>query len=487
MSYRHATPTEVRHGAPQPESRQVGGPPPAAPLQALAGAIGNRAVARLLARTPGSDDSTPSRGGPGAGGPKMETDASGRVLLYRAIGPAERDALFRRGDFDWAPSGGGKYFSFSKTDVMEAAKKLYGQDVTIIETAVPRGFIPDKPDVSETVSQPHLPAKGGAASMIHGEVYMFYDPRAGGWSLHVDDDGLMVMNAQMTRPQIIDSRQPTVGRPPSGSGPPGHEPDHDHEDSEGAQPGGGAGAAPRRVGAGRPNLPGEPDFDEDEGGGDLTGDEVEALTSPDAFEAMGGRGNWSLLALIGSAVLRDWMKGMAADLEQATMERVNQQVAAVLAAYVAQIVALQEKGAVAYANVTVTRTVTDSGTVFDLKSVDVSDWYRQGVEHEGGVGGVLDANMGVSITHQTSSFALNLHPVVLAWAMAQLDGRLKTLETQMTGLTKSGQAVPDALRQQHRALRGCATRLARLGPSKPSFGFVAGECLDLLPSAGPGH
>lgn len=415
----------------------------------------------------------------------MATDANGRVLLYRAIGPAERDALFRRGDFDWAPSGGGKYFSFSKTDVMEAAKKLYGQDVTIIETAVPRGFIPEKPDVAETVSQPHLPAKGGTASMIHGEVYMFYDPRAGGWSLHVDDDALMVMNAQMTRPQIINSRQPTVGVPPSGSGPAGHDPGQDHDESEGTEHGGGA-AAGRRVGAGRPNLPAEPDFDEEgDAGGGLTQDEIEALTTPDAFEAMSGRGNWSLLALIGSTVLRDWMAGMAADIEQQTIERVNQQVAAVLTAYVATIVGLQEKGAIAYANVTVKKTVADSLTVFDLQSVDVSDWYRQGQEREGGVGGVLDSNMGVSVTHQTSSFALNLHPVVLAWAMAELNGRLKTLETQITGMTKSGQAVPDTVRQQHRALRDCAARLAKLGPSKPSFGFVGGECLDLLPTAGP--
>ncbi|HXD64775.1 MAG TPA: hypothetical protein VNV17_09170 [Solirubrobacteraceae bacterium] len=418
----------------------------------------------------------------------MDTDASGRVLLYRAISPAERDALIRHGDWEWAPSGGGKYFSFSKTDVMEAAKKLYDEDVTIVETAVPRGFIPNEPDVRETVAQPHIPAKGGAASMIHGEVYVFYDPKAGGWSLHVDDDALLVMNAQMTRPKIIASRQPTVGRAPSGSTPPGHDGEPDHQESEGTAPGAGGGAPGRRVGAGRPNLPADSEFDEEgDAGGGLTQEEIEALTSPDAFEAMNGRGNWSLLALIGSAVLSKWMNQMAADIEQQTVERVKQQVAAVLTAYVGQIVVLQEKGAIAYANVTVSKTVADSLTVFDLESVDVTEWYKQGVKREGGVSGLIGTDLGVNITHETSSFALNLHPVVLAWAMAQLDGRLKTLETQITGLTKSGQAVPDALRQQHRALRGCATRLAKLGPSKPSFGFVGGECLDLLPSDGPRH
>jgi hypothetical protein len=50
--------------------------------------------------------------------------------------------------------------------------------------------------------------------MIRGEVYMFYDPRAGGWSFHVDDDALMALNAQGTRPRIVDSQLQTVGRPP---------------------------------------------------------------------------------------------------------------------------------------------------------------------------------------------------------------------------------------------------------------------------------
>lgn len=198
-----------------------------------------------------SGPSASTRGGPGADGPQMQTDASGRVLLYRAIGPAERDGLIRHGDFEWAPSGGGKYFSFSKTDALEAAKKLYGQDVTIVETAVPRGFVPDQPDVRETVAQPHLPAKGSAATMIHGEVFVFYDPRAGGWSLHVDDDALLALNAQMIRPRIIVSTLPTVGRP-SGSVPPAHDGGHGHEEPVLTESAGGDGWHGKRVGTGRP-------------------------------------------------------------------------------------------------------------------------------------------------------------------------------------------------------------------------------------------
>ncbi len=56
--------------------------------------------------------------------------------------------------------------------------------------------------------------------MIHGEVYVFYDPRAGGWSLHVDDDALLVLNAQMIRPRIIDSTLLTIGRPSGSNAPP---------------------------------------------------------------------------------------------------------------------------------------------------------------------------------------------------------------------------------------------------------------------------
>jgi hypothetical protein len=212
-------------------------------------------------------------------------------------------------------------------------------------------------------------------------------------------------------------------------------------------------------------------------GGGITQDEIEALTTPDAFEAMSGRGNWSLLTLIGSAALQDYMTSMAEGIEQAAIERVNQQIAFVLAMHVADIVALQKKGDIAYAQVTVKRTVADGLTVFDLESVDVSEWFRQGKQTEGGVSGVLDTGLGISVTHETMSFALSLHPVVLAWAMTQLNGRLRDVDAKLLGMTRAGQEAPAALQARHRALRISVDRLARLGPYKPSLAHVVGDAL----------
>lgn len=171
----------------------------------------------LLQRVePASARTLPTRGGPGGGGPSFELEG-GRVKLYRAIGPDEASSLLRHADFEYAPSGSGKYFTFSEADARVAARALYGDNVTIVETMVPRGFVPAQPG-TEAVQQPHIGARGGA-TMIEGEVSVFYDPRAGGWSLHVDDNALDALNAQMTRPRIISSPVASIGAAPAASPP----------------------------------------------------------------------------------------------------------------------------------------------------------------------------------------------------------------------------------------------------------------------------
>jgi hypothetical protein len=155
----------------------------------------------------------PSRGGVDAAGPVVEIEG-GRVKLYRAVGPDEIADLARHGDFGYSPHGGGKYFSFTKQDAINAGSKLYPNGVTLVETTVPRAYVPATPDTPQAVHHPHLPARGGAAVMIQGEVVVFYDPRAGGWSLHVDDNAVDVMNSQKTRPKILTSTLPAVSVPP---------------------------------------------------------------------------------------------------------------------------------------------------------------------------------------------------------------------------------------------------------------------------------
>ena len=185
---------------------------------------------------PAPDAPTPSRGGSDTAAPTMEIEG-GRVKLYRGVGPAEASEVMRHGDFQYSPHGGGKYFAFTKKDAVNAAKVLYPEGATIIETSVPRAYVPDLPDEPMRVHHPHIGARE-PATMIEGEVLSFYDPRAGGWSLHVDDNALDVMNSQITKPKIHESSFPTIGTapPPAGGGRRGatEEPTPEHPPATGA-------------------------------------------------------------------------------------------------------------------------------------------------------------------------------------------------------------------------------------------------------------
>jgi hypothetical protein len=199
------------------------------PRLALASALGNRALGRLLARAPNgeteaSGPSPRSRGGADSPAPNLEIE-NGRIKLYRAVGPGEAAAIMRHGDFQYSPHGAGKYFAFSKQDAINAGNKLYPGKATIVETTVPRAFVPSRPDVRDTVHHPHIRAREPGAVMIEGEVIVFYDPGAGGWTIHVDDNALDVMNSQMSRPKIIESPLPSIGTPSRvGGEPTGGEP-----------------------------------------------------------------------------------------------------------------------------------------------------------------------------------------------------------------------------------------------------------------------
>ena len=176
------------------------------------------------APAPGAAPPGGSRGGVDTPAPAMEIEG-GRVKLYRGVGAAEAGEIIRYGDFQYSPHGGGKYFAFTKQDAVNAAEVLYPEGATIIETTVPRAYVPAALDEPMAVHHPHIAARGEPAVMMEGEVVVFYDPRAGGWSLHVDDGALDVMNSQMTRPKILSSPVPVVGTPSSpGGGAPGDEP-----------------------------------------------------------------------------------------------------------------------------------------------------------------------------------------------------------------------------------------------------------------------
>ena len=161
------------------------------------------------------DSPPPERTGGGRGGadtqaPAMEFEGS-NVKLYRGVGTVEAADLMAYHEWSYSPSGSGKYFAFTKQDAMNAAAKLYPEGATIVEISVPRAIVPTTIDQPLLVHHPHLSSHTGEATMIEGEVNVFYDPRAGGWSLHVDDEALDVVNAEMTAPKIHDSSFPTIG------------------------------------------------------------------------------------------------------------------------------------------------------------------------------------------------------------------------------------------------------------------------------------
>jgi hypothetical protein len=148
-------------------------------------------------------------GGGGGGGrlpdaPRLHVDRSGRVRLYRVVTDAELASIARFGDFNPSPHGGGKYFSFNRADARALAAKSPGgaSAYTLIETTVPRSFLPERTDLVHRVQHPHLPAGGGAAVMADGDVLIQVDRQGAGWALHVDDEALTVMNKVASQPRI---------------------------------------------------------------------------------------------------------------------------------------------------------------------------------------------------------------------------------------------------------------------------------------------
>jgi hypothetical protein len=108
-------------------------------------------------------------------------------------------------------------------------------------------------------------------------------------------------------------------------------------------------------------------------------------------------------------------------------------------------------------------------TVMDLEGVRVSEWSRQ--DHD------FSSFEGVTEVTDTNSFALPLHPTVIEIAAARLTGQIRDIDAQLNSSPSSA----TALQQRRGQLERCLTRLRQKGPHVPSFSFLGGECLDVLP------
>jgi len=258
---------------------------------------------------------------------------------------------------------------------------------------------------------------------------------------HLAEEGVSRwrVKAVFRRPAVAPEPEPGPG-PAGGGGRPGSR-----------TPGGGAGMS-------------EPELEE--GGADITAEEQEAIAGP----AGGGGGGPSLLMMVGQWLMKDVYARQAAEIERLSRQRVSQEADDRVKGLEYLTMALQMQGEIAYAQVTVTRTTT-SYTVYDLKALTVSSWYRQWSEDTTSI-----LSGGDITTHDdTSSFALPLLPDVIKIAAAELQNRID----QLHGATS-------AQSQQWRAkLERCRHLLLTKGPQVPSFGFLGSECIDVLPMGRP--
>lgn len=107
-------------------------------------------------------------------GPDMDER---RVTLYRAVSAAEYAHIQKYGDYGYAPSGGGKYFAFTRAGAENVASKAAMNAPYVTSITVP-------PSV----------ARAG---------YPIPDPGLAGPSLHYSDPQLPTVYSTMTRPMLL--------------------------------------------------------------------------------------------------------------------------------------------------------------------------------------------------------------------------------------------------------------------------------------------
>lgn len=196
------------------------------------------------------------------------------------------------------------------------------------------------------------------------------------------------------------------------------------------------------------------DFEEGGEGPDITPEEEEAMH--------GGPHGPGLLQMVGTWLLKDFTQRQNDELTQKTIQMVDEEIPKRLQQYEPLTIVLQTGGDIAYAQVTITMTKTDS-VVYDLNSVVVSEWYRQDIKTHGDIF-PGDTSPAVETRTETKSFALPLLPAVRAAYARQLSD-----------------AIATANAQTRPRLQDCLRRLQTKGPNVPSFSFLGGACLDLLP------
>jgi hypothetical protein len=197
-----------------------------------------------------------------------------------------------------------------------------------------------------------------------------------------------------------------------------------------------------------------------EGGSiDITAEEQEALAAPSSY--LGGpSGGQSSIGILVEWLTKDSMQRREDEATKLAVQRIDQDISNRLKTLEYMTIALQSRGDIAYAQIEVRKTTTkEFGEVFDLKSVAVSDWYRQGRKDESG--GALGTAVQVQMLVETKSFAQNLLPWVRVLYAHRLANEIATADAPLRP-----------------KLQDCLRRLEIKGPHVPAFSFLGGGCDD---------
>ena len=198
-------------------------------------------------------------------------------------------------------------------------------------------------------------------------------------------------------------------------------------------------------------LHGGEDFEEG-GSVDITPEEEQAIS--------GGSSGPSLLEMVGQWLIKDFANRQLDEMRKITLQQIDQEIPERLKALEYMTMALQSGGDIAYAQITVRRTITKDADVFDLEKVVVSSSYRQATENDSPLG----AGGDITELVETNSFALPLLPSVRAIYVHWLTNEIATADAQ-----------------SRPKLQDCLRRLTMKGPNVPSFSFLGGACLAVLP------
>ncbi len=202
---------------------------------------------------------------------------------------------------------------------------------------------------------------------------------------------------------------------------------------------------------------------------DMTTEERDAMAQPSSL--LGEQAGFSLTGWLLDKLI---FSGLHEKLRKRQLERLNQEIDQQLKAQRYKTLQLQMNGEHAYAQVTVeTYSNSVAGSVTSLKSLVVSDAYRQGINRK------RDPIGGTKTEVETYSWAISLDPDVLKSAWNLLSNRVAALDTQLT------QGGSPQLRAQREELVKCRHVVAMKGAQVSAFSMLPWWCSDHLPRGKP--